>query len=492
VVEGSLKKLTFRIVIIFCCYGYSSLQFFGNSGNKEKPSMQIWKRILRIIIITSFWMAPMLSLATVVTSAQLPSEEMQRLTREMLANNQELSALEQKVAAMKLEVSAAGALEDPRLGFGLLNLPSDSLQFDEAPMTQKQISLTQRIPWLGKRDLKTQHAVLNALRQESILNTRRLKLIRDLTDAYYELGFVAESQDINIRLSDHLDQIVRVAEARYGLGKGLQQDILQAQVEQSRLMDSQNRLKQQRRSLEDRINSLLNRSEYAPISGPVPTDLPDLGASIEKWQAVALDANPDLQTRRIEIEQAKVNVALSRKAYYPDPDLKLAYGQRDADTNGNDRSDFISASVTFSLPVWAKRKQRKRWKAEKKRHDAARSIYRDLASQIPHEVDAVAAQLLQLKENYTLYKEVILIQASQWAESARFSYEVGKVNFNTMVSAQLQELQLERQAKQYLYQFYRKMAALDLLLGRRLHVKDSDSTDRIKPQVRQYPKYEQN
>jgi outer membrane protein, heavy metal efflux system len=443
--------------------------------SKEKSSMYIWKPILHLIILTSFWIGPILSSADGETGAQFQSEELQLLTREMLANNQGMIALKQNVAAMKQEILAAGALDDPRLGFGLLNLPADSFRFDEAPMTQKQISLAQRIPWFGKRNLKTQRAVLNALRLEAILNTRRLNLIRDLTDAYYELGFVAESQQINTRLSDHMDQIVRVAEARYGSGKGLQQDILQAQVEQSRLMDTHNKLKQQRRSLENRINSLLNRSAYAPICGPTPSDLPDLGASIEKWQAIALDANPDLQTRRIEIEQAKANVELSQKEYYPDPDLKLAYGQRDADTNGNERSDFISASVTFSLPVWAKRKQSRRWEAAVQRHDAARSMYRDLATQLPHQVDAIAAELRQFKENYTLYKEAILVQADQWSESARFSYEVGKVNFNTMVSAQLQQLKLERQAKQYLYQFYRKMAALDHLLGGRLHDHNSDS-----------------
>lgn len=434
-----------------------------------------WKPIIALIILTSIWMGTTSSLANEIAGALFHSKELQQLRQEMLTNNQGLIALEQKVAALKEEVLAAGALDDPRLGFGVLNLPADSFRFDEAPMTQKQITLAQRIPWFGKRDLKTQRAALNALRLESILNARRLKLIRELTDAYYELGFVSVSQEINARLTDHLDQIVRVAEARYGSGKGLQQDILQAQVEQSRLMDSDNKLNRQRRSLEDRIISLLNRSAFAPIAGPQLAGLPDLGISIAEWQAVALDANPDLQTRRIEIEQAVVDIELSRKAYYPDPDLKLAYGQRDSDTSGNERSDFLSASVTFSLPVWAKRKQNRRFEAAAKRRDAARSMYQDLAAQLPHQVDAVAAELNQLKENYALYKDAILVQADQWAESARFSYEVGKVNFNTMVSAQLQELKLERQAKQYLYQFYRKMAVLDNLLGGRLHVKGSDS-----------------
>ncbi len=428
-----------------------------------------WKRFFPLLLITAAWLMPVAPLSAGEINGNSHAAALQQLTQEMLANNQALKALGKKVVALKEEVQAAGALDDPRLGFGLLNLPTDSFRFDEQPMTQKQIAIAQRIPWFGKLDLKTQRATLNAARMESMLHARRLTLMRDLADAYYELGFVAASIEINLRMTDHLDQIVRVAETRYAAGKGLQQDVLQAQVEQSRLMDQHNMLERQRRTLEDRINGLLNRPAYSAIEPPTPVGLPDLWASVEQWQAKALEANPDLQTRRIEIEQAKVDVELSRKAYYPDPDLRLAYGQRDPDTDGNERPDFFSASIVFSLPVWAKRKQDRRQDAAAARRQAAQSDYQDLVARLPHQVDAVAAELDQLRENYILFKEAILIQAAQWAESSRFSYEVGKVNFNTMVSAQLHELKLERQAIQYLFQYYRKMASLDRLLGGRLH-----------------------
>ncbi len=443
--------------------------------------MFIWKQIITLLVCILIWVT---TASAQRDSSLRPSDlELERLTVEMLANNQGLKALEQKVDALKEDVRAAGALDDPRLGFGLLNLPADSFQFDEQPMTQKQITLAQRIPWFGKRDLKTQRAVLNALSQESVLKARRLQHIRSLTDAYYQLGFVVESLGINDRLTNLIDQIVQVAEARYGSGKGLQQDILQAQVEQSRLMDRRNMLKKEQRTLENRINALLNRNAYTPILAPSLGDLPELEGTVEFWQSISSEYNPDIQTRRIEIEQAKVDIELAGKAYYPDPDLKFAYGQRDDDTLGNDRSDFVSATITFSLPVWANRKQDRRFESAVKRREAAQAQLKDLVARLLHEIDAVAAELDLIKQNYTLYTEALLVQAGQWAESSRFSYEVGKVNFNTMVSAQLQELKLERQAKQYLYQYHRKMAVLDNLLGGRLYgIPDQrDTTEMVPP-----------
>jgi hypothetical protein len=124
--------------------------------------------------------------------------------------------------------------------------------------------------------------------------------------------------------------------------------------------------------------------------------------------------------------------------------------------------------VVFSLPVWAKRKQAPRLEAALKRRDAARLSYQDLAAQLPHRIDALTAELEQIDENYNLYQDAILVQAVQWAESAMSAYEVGKADFGTMMAPQMRVLYLERQAKQYLYQFYQKQADLDATIGGRL------------------------
>lgn len=403
-----------------------------------------------------------------VATPSYQDDTLELLLKEALANNQGLMSLAQQVAALKQEVQAAGALDDPRLGIGLLNLPTDTFRFDQEPMTQKQVTLAQRIPWFGKLDLKTQKAALKATQLNSVLFSKQQTLIRDLVNAYYELGFVAESQIINERLIDLLDRIIRIAESRYASGKGLQQDVLQAHVEQSGLMDQSNVLERRRRVLNDRINAWVNRTEHTSIKPPMLKSMPVDDPATVVLQQAAVDHNPDLLTRKVAVELAKVDVALARKAYYPDPDLRLAYGQRDADDSGNDRADFFSASVVFRLPVWAKRKQTPRLEAALKRRDAARLSYQDLAAQLPHRVDALAAELEQIRENHQLYKDALLVQAAQWAESAMSAYEVGKVDFGTMMAPQMRVLKLERQAKRYLYQLHQKRADLDATLGGQL------------------------
>lgn len=394
-----------------------------------------------------------------------PDAVLNTLLSEALAGNPGLQAIESKIAALRQEIPAAGTWEDPRIGFSLLAVPMDTYRLDQEPMTQKQITLSQSIPWFGKLDLKTRQAALNVVRMEWDLTAKRQDLILGLRDAYYELGFVAVSQEINERMITYLDQIARFAETRYSAGKGLQQDVLQAQVEQSRLMDERYMLQRQRRALEDRINGLLGRGTRQVVMPPTLKTLPQIAVTTEQWQQYSLENNPDLNGLKIAIELAAVDIETARKGYYPDPNVTLAYGQRDEAPDGRDRADFISASVSFTLPVWAKNKQERRLAAAVQRRDAARSQYRDLAVRLPHRVDALATELSQLKDSYRLYKDAILIQADQWAEAARFSYEVGKADFSTMLAARLRLLTLERQSQKYLFQFYQKLAALAEILG---------------------------
>jgi outer membrane protein TolC len=58
-----------------------------------------------------------------------------------------------------------------------------------------------------------------------------------------------------------------------------------------------------------------------------------------------------------------------------------------------------------------------------------------------------------------------MVQTEQRASSYLAAYEVGKVEFNTMVNAQIRLLRAELQAKRYLYSIYQKLAELEEIIG---------------------------
>jgi outer membrane protein TolC len=391
--------------------------------------------------------------------------DLTRLIEEGLDQNKELKSLEDRVESLKKEIPFAGSLDDPRLGFAILNLPTDTFDFDQEPMTQKQIFLAQKFPWFGKLDLRTQRAALKAVRQQAILDAQRLELARKIAVTYYELGYVATSLQTNARLTDIVSQLLGVAETRYATGRGLQQDVLQAQVEVSKLLDEKISLEKTRRNLEDRVNELLNRESFTPVQPPLVLSFPDLQLKIEPLQDKALRENPQLRVRQAQIDIAAKEIELARKDYWPDMDVKLAYGQRDEDFNGRDLADFVSGTVTMNIPLWQNSRQDSKLAAVKKDHQAAVNFYRNLVESLPHRVDALVTEIGDTQKNYRLFNEALLLQADQWASSSLSAYEVGAVEFNTMIGAQIQLLRFELQTANYMFRIYQKRAELEETLG---------------------------
>ncbi len=267
------------------------------------------------------------------------------LIEEGLSNNQSLKSLEYQFEALTEQVTAAGALPDPRLGIGLLNLPTDTFDFDQEPMTQKQIFIAQKIPWAGKRALRSEDAQWSANQKEIMLDALRLTLSKDIANAYYDLGFVTKSREINDRMIELVARILNAAESRYATGRGSQQNIFQAQVELSKLYNEQIILKTKQRTLEDRINALLNRQNYQPIVYINDLTEPDIKLSLPNLIPIALVKNPELKIKEYQVKQSKTRINLAKKDYWPDFDIMAAYGQRDESRAGQDWANFFSTTM---------------------------------------------------------------------------------------------------------------------------------------------------
>jgi cobalt-zinc-cadmium efflux system outer membrane protein len=391
------------------------------------------------------------------------------LIEEGLAGNQEIQSLQAQVESLKEEIPFAGALDDPMVGLAILNLPTDSFSFDQEPMTQKQISIAQNFPWFGKLDLRSQQAALKAIRQQAMLDAKRLQLAKQIAVAYYELGFIAKSIETNQRLTEIVNQLLQVAETRYATGRGLQQDVLQAQVELSKLLDEKIMLDKRRRTVTDRINELLNRDRFMAVEPPTALEFMKLQLNAEELTFRTLQENPQLHIKKADIGIAEVEVELAKKDYWPDMNFKIAYGQRDEDRTGRSLPDFISAQVLMNVPLWQNTRQDPKLEATRKAREAAEKSHGNLVKRLPYQVDALITEIHETQENYKLFTEALLLQADQWARSSQSAYEVGSIEFNTMINAHIRLLRFELQADKYLYGIYQKRAELEELVGNPVH-----------------------
>ncbi len=409
---------------------------------------------------------------------------LQALIQDAWKTNKELAALKKRINATGQKARAAGSLDDPRLGFALLNIPTDTFDFGQEAMTQKQISLSQRFLWFGRLDLQSRVLVLESARLEAEYEARKLALARQVAGAYWKLAVFERSLQVNQRLQDLVKQLLRVSETRYATGKGLQQDVLQGQVELSRLMDEKLVLEKQKQVAESRINELINRPAYVPVIPQTGSDFAFLeGLERLDLRREILRGNPFLKARLLAIQKAKAATELANKDYYPNFDLSLAYGQRDDEPGGRDRADFMSVAVRFNIPLWQKSRQDRNLEAARLELEAARKRFAGLADGLPHRALAVVQEIGSLHENIKLYRKALIFQARQWAEAAMAAYEVGKIEFRTLLEAHIRVLRLELQADVYRFSLLDKQAELEEILGVRLDKRRNPDPADAKRQV---------
>lgn len=397
------------------------------------------------------------------------STDLSELTAEAFQNNQELLAEKERVKALYTEAPFAGSLKDPVVGFGLLNIPVDSFDLDQEAMTQKQLFVSQKFPWFGTLDLKQQASELEAMEADARFHNKRLEIAARLALAFYDLGFLAKSLEVNENLKSLVTQTLRIAETRYGTGTGLQQDILAGQVKLSELIDEGVNLTSREQAARAEIGSLLNRTSFFADKGPTALDEPDDVPDRELLNRVALEFSPELRARRAALDRSRVQVQLAQKAYLPNFDVRLSYGQReDNPVTGDDRADFASAIVSMTVPLYQATSQDPKLEAAEQRQASSEKALLGFKNILPHKIDRLLAEIEGARENYDLYRKTFSIQASNLADASLAAYSVGKVEFNTMLSARVRLLQIELGAEKYKYQTYKKITELEQLIGTNL------------------------
>ena len=257
------------------------------------------------------------------------SLDLEQLIQEALKANPEISALQQKRNAMWQRPPQEKSWDDPELSFGVANLNTDNFKFNKIDMTMKQIAISQNIPMPGITSLKEKMAIQEAKSSDRLLDDGKLKLIRDVKTAYYDLYINYAHMQTAEKNKGLMAKFVEIAQKKYEVGKGLQQDILKAQVEQSKFIERLIELEQKKKSYLAELNRLLNREPSAPLDGVPAITKRTVAINEEELRTMALAQNPILQSLQNVIAKNEADYKLSKKQYFPSLNVTAMYGQRE-------------------------------------------------------------------------------------------------------------------------------------------------------------------
>ena len=423
------------------------MQLRGDTADNHKRSIMDFIRACEMtrFLTTLFFLLGFL--APAMASAQ--RDPLADLLLEAVKNNADIQATREEVIGLKAASDYAGALPNPKLGVGILNLPVDSFALDQEPMTQKQVSISQRFPWPGKRGLASEARLLSAQQTEARLKEQVLSIQREVTEAYYDLWFVAESIRLNGQLSELVAQAIHASESRYSAGRGMQQAVLAGELELSRLTDEKLALMSRYRVLEARINGLLQRESYRGVIPGAQPDLPELKSS-EEWVARAEEENPRLESLNRSVALNRTSLSLAEKEAMPDVDVKVAYGQRDEDPMGNNRADFVSLSASVPVPLWKRSREDRLIASRKAGERAALLSFQGYQRALPHRIDGLANDMATAVERHLFYRDDLVPRAQQLSEALVSRYEVGNATYNSMIDAVMTAMKAELTARRFL------------------------------------------
>ncbi len=356
----------------------------------------------------------------------------------VIAENPGLAAIQARANALAAVPSQKNSLPDPMLMFNAMNLPVDSFDLQQEAMTQLQVGFSQMLPYPGKLALREEVAEHEQLAARWNVDEMRLKLVRDVKTAWWNLFFLDRALDIIARNRQLLQQLVDIAQTKYRVGKGLQQDVLLAQLELSKLEDKTINLRGTRRNQEARLNALLNRPmrDQLTLPGKMADTLAEI-SNAQQLQALAR-GRPLLSALQSKVEAARARLNLAKKGYYPDFKLGAVYGFRNGNNmNGSSRADFLSVMLSINIPLYADSRQDK--KVDERTSQLHQTQYglQDEQGKIAAAVSQALSDYQQARKQVSLLKTGIIPQASQTVASMLSAYQVSKVDFLNLVRAQI-------------------------------------------------------
>ncbi|HIF93531.1 MAG: TolC family protein [Myxococcales bacterium] len=370
--------------------------------------------------------------------------------------------------AARYRIDSSGTLEDPRFAYEASNIPTGDFDFGSTPLSGHQFGLRQKLPVPGLLANRRTAARSGATSSRLLVDDEQVWVEGKVEAAWAELGFAQQARNITNRNIKLLRQLAETAEARYRVGNGLQQDVLRSQVELTALL--------QERLRRDEAISLAEADLIAILDLPIETvippiadlelisELPALGPLLSTLD----ESSARLHAARSKIDEAKSQVRVAELEGYPDFDFGVGYRVRKrvaGDPVSGD--DFVSAGLTLRLPI-----NRSKWRgrvAEKRalvrRAEATLRVDRSMLESTTRRAHA---ELVRASAEEALMETGLVPQARQSLASSRSGYEVGRIDFLSLLDSQVRLLDAELRLARARADKRRAFAMLESAAGEKL------------------------
>jgi outer membrane protein TolC len=389
-----------------------------------------------------------------------PSEaaaSLQDLLTEAEQNNPQIQAARQGWQAAKQVPSQVSTLPDPQFNVQQVNVgsPRPFAGYTNSDFAYVGFGVSQDFPYPGKLRLKGEIAKRDADMSQQQCESVRRSVLAGVKTAYFQLAYLSKTLEILESDGQLLQQAGKAADARYRSGMGNQQDLLRAQLEQTKLLREIAMHHLDVAKLQAQLKQLLNRSQSSPDIEPADLTETPLPYSYEELVAATKAQNPQIARAEKMIERQKLQVDLAHKDFYPDFNLQYM-SQR---TDPTQFRAYYMLSFGVRVPIYRGRKQRPELAQAEAELNRSRSESEVQSQQVIFELRSEYETAQKTAEVLKIYREGLLPQARAGFQAGLAAYQNNRQDFQALLTPFFDVLHLDEE-------YWKSMAERETALTR--------------------------
>ncbi|GAC1355413.1 MAG: TolC family protein [Acidobacteriaceae bacterium] len=385
------------------------------------------------------------------------------LLAEARANNPQIRAAEHGARAAQQVVSQKTALPDAKLTLQEFSVgsPRPFAGYSNSDFAYVGIGGSQELPYPGKLRLRGEVAEREAGTQQTRVEVAKAGVEDAVKTDYLELASLQETLGILQQDEALLDQLIEDATIHYKVGQGMQQDVLQAQVQRTRLLREVMMHHKEVDRLEAELKGLLHREQESPDISAEP--LHESAADLTSMELLEMVRQHDPRVQVDVSSVAKQQAQLAAAKHEGKPDFGLSYLYENTDRKYRDYY-MVTLDVRFA--------RRKRVHAEIE--EAA-----EMLAQAKETLDAgLQSRLAEAQQQYLqvsrdaellkIYREGLLPQTEAVYRAMLSAYGANREPLSRVLGSLLDLLNLRLEAAKTLAEHETALAHLESMTGARL------------------------
>jgi len=365
--------------------------------------------------------------------------------------------------AMDEMAVAAEQLPDPLLKIGLVNLPTDTFNLGQEPMTQVQVGLIQKFPRGKTRELRSEQIGLKSQGLGEIARDQELQILLAVREQFLEVAKQRHLARINEEAVEAFTDVADITQEYYATGRVQQQAVLQAAVELARVEDRAARISQDEEQARARLSTWIGDAAWQDLEHAWPEFHPETSVALIEEK---LTEHPRVLALQKDISAAETGVELARQKYKPEFALDVTYGGRGGtNPNGSSRTDLLTAMVVMDIPLFTRNRQDRVVAAHIAESSAAFLSRDDLLRRMLSEIEFHVATYQRQRQRIELFENTLLPEAAFSSEASLGAYQASIEDLTTLLRTRITEFDLQLEHARLLAEWRKTQARLLYLEG---------------------------